>query len=126
MKNSIFPKTMRISRFNIIHKKIILQQFGQFLASRINTKKKSIPYYGNWVKQAYRYTSSKNYHAPLNARQKQDFLHYLSRHYEDWQVKPALFTTSSIFEKRSLKRNFLNNISNPGKTSWKKPGIHFD
>ena len=69
--------------------KIILQQFGQFLASKINIKGKYIPYYISWVKQAYRYTNSKNYHAPLHARQKQDFLHYLSLHYEDWQVEQA-------------------------------------
>ena len=69
--------------------KIILQHFRQFLSSKINVKEKYIPYYVNWVNQAYHYNNLKNYNIALNARQKQDFLHYLSRHYEDWQVEQA-------------------------------------
>jgi len=56
--------------------KIILQQFRQFLASKINVKEKYILYYANWVKQAYHYTNLKKYHAPLNARQNR-ISHYL-------------------------------------------------
>lgn len=66
----------------------MLESFKQFLSSKGKVNAKYIPFYLKWVTEGYRFLD-----VPLSQTitndQKSQFLKYLSRNHEDWQVNQA-------------------------------------
>lgn len=66
----------------------MLESFKRFLSSKVRVNEKYLPYYLKWVMECYRF-----FDIPLSQsitnEQKVQFLKYLAKNHEDWQVNQA-------------------------------------
>ncbi len=66
----------------------MLESFKHFLSSKGKVNDKYIPYYLKWVTEGFRFLDIPLTQSITND-QKSQFLKYLSKTHEDWQVKQA-------------------------------------
>ncbi len=66
----------------------MLESFKSFLSSKGKVNDKYLPFYMKWVTEGFRFLDIPLSHAITN-EQKSQFLKYLSKSHEDWQVKQA-------------------------------------
>jgi hypothetical protein len=62
--------------------------FRQFLLRKASIKPQYIPFYLNWVSDCYAYLDTPS-DSRLSSEQKKQFLSYMAKNHEDWQVKQA-------------------------------------
>jgi len=66
----------------------MLTTFKQFLNHKERIPEKNIPYYLKWVADCYRFFNAPETHLLTNDQRSQ-FLTYLTKKHEDWQVEQA-------------------------------------
>lgn len=66
----------------------MLLVFKDYLIQKAVVKEKYVPYYLKWVSDCYSFLDNSDSQV-LSLEQKQQFLKYLSKTHEDWQVKQA-------------------------------------
>ncbi len=66
----------------------MLELFKNFLSSKYKVNDKYLPYYLKWVAEGYRFLDTPLSQSITND-QKSQFLKYLSKNHEDWQVNQA-------------------------------------
>jgi site-specific recombinase XerD len=66
----------------------MLQAFEQFLMDKEEVPKKNAPYYLKWVSDCYRFVDKPETQSLTN-EQTAEFLSWLTKKHEDWQVQQA-------------------------------------
>ncbi len=66
----------------------MIDRFEKYLLGNTHVNSKYIPYYLKWISECYRFNDTQ-IEQKVTVHQKQQFLAYLAKMHEDWQVKQA-------------------------------------
>ena len=66
----------------------MLGAFREYLAEKAVVRERHVPYFVRWVSQCYAFLELP-LETRVNSDQRQEFLRYLSKRHDDWQVKQA-------------------------------------
>ncbi|MEM2111508.1 MAG: integron integrase [Candidatus Bathyarchaeia archaeon] len=97
----------------------MIEDFKSYLLRTKHIKEKYIPYYIKWVSECYTFLNEK-IGKILTTDKKQEFLKYLGKNHEDWQVKQADYALRLYQFFLSQEKKIIKD-SLPGKSvEWKR------
>jgi hypothetical protein len=88
----------------------MLRAYEAFLARKGTVKTQYVPFYLKWVSDCYALVNEP-FSTLLNIEQKQQFLSYMAKRHEDWQVKQA--DAALRLYDYFLSRNRVSTIDEP-------------